>query len=42
MIPCYWGLTDLKINDCKECYARPACKGAEPHEELENDVKSPE
>jgi hypothetical protein len=34
MIPCFWGATDLKITDCKDCYAKLACKRAEPDEEL--------
>jgi hypothetical protein len=42
MIPCYWGVTDLKIADCKNCYARRACGCAEPSEELEKNVKSAE
>ena len=42
MIPCYWGVTDLKITDCKECYARPACRLAELDWELEKNVKSAE
>jgi len=33
MIPCYWGLTELKIPDCKDCYAKLACKHAEQDEE---------
>ena len=42
MIPCYWGVTELKITDCEDCYARSACRRAEPDKELEENVKSAE
>ena len=39
MIPCFWGVAELKIADCKECYARLVCERAEPDEGLEKNVK---
>ena len=42
MIPCYWGVTELKITDCKDCYARRACGSAGPDGELEKNVKPAE
>lgn len=27
-VPCYWGVTDLKISDCKDCYAKLGCARA--------------
>jgi hypothetical protein len=39
MIPCYWGVAELKIADCKDCYAKLVCKLAEGDEELKKNVK---
>ena len=33
MIPCYWGVTELKITDCKDCYVKLACKHADLDDE---------
>lgn len=33
-LPCYWGATELKISDCRDCYARLACAKAEEFERV--------
>ncbi len=37
--PCYWGVQELHITDCRECYAKLACVKAEYFEKIEKTEK---